>query len=177
MKTLGDILDSQPRGERPADAVLAEIMAKINVRFYKQAGAQRWLQDQKPLMLALTWPASWMAQRGVSLPMSKYEAILREILNTIAKHGETAKIKHFPTYLQHCVRQYFAHQGDDLCQAQKSLSAAVDLRFLQGLPTKAATPTQNIVETMAAAHRVLAVGSRKGKVAKTADSQPSLFDV
>lgn len=157
------------------DQLIEELLAAINSTFYKAATAKRWMQDQKPLMLALTWPASWMAERGISMTVERYEKILRGVLEGIRRHGETAKIEHFPSYLLRCVRLHFVHHGEDLWQEQKRLTASLDLRFLDRGPAKAAA-TPDPIAALSAAHRVLASGSKRAKAAKTDAFQASLFD-
>ena len=175
MNLLGHILDGQRAAVKTKlpDAVIEELLASINARFYAKTGARQWLQDQKPLMLALTWPATWLAQRGISLTLDRYEAILREILTTVQTHGEVAAIKYFPAYLLRCVRLWFVHHGEALYEERKRIRNAIDLRMLKGgTPRTAPDP----IEALVAANRVLAAGGRRIKTAKNDTEQTSFFE-
>jgi hypothetical protein len=158
-------------GEAP-EKMVAELMADIGRRFYQGAQTKRWMQDQKAIMVALTWPAGWLQQRGVSLPVDRYRRILVEIIDGIAEHGDVGKIDYFPAYLQRCVRLWYVHNGEDLYYRQKSIRDSMDLRLLKG-GTPAAGPDP--IEALAAAHRVLASGRRAAKPRLTDDGQTSFF--
>lgn len=159
----------------PPEEVLKGLAGLLNRTFYAKAAAKEYLQDQGRLMATLTWPASWLVERGITLPVDRYDAIIREIVAGIVQHGDTAKIKHFPTYFDRCVRLYFVHNGEDLYEERKRMRSAMDLRFLSGMPAKVA-PTPDPMEAIAAAHRVLATGRKRAKSSKPDDFQASLFD-
>ena len=161
------------------DEMLEGLLRHINAQFYTGTTAKRWHQDHRHLMRALTWPATWLRQRRIEMPLERYESILREIILEIQRHGDTGKVRHFPSYLAECVRLWFVHNGDELWEESKRLRAKLDVRFLKGLPTAATTavPGADPIEAMAAAHRVLAAGKPRAKAAKNDDSQPSLFDL
>ena len=181
MNVLGQFLDDRDeRHGKPAaaesapDAMIAGLLAEIGRRFYQGKGAKRWAQDQKPLMLALTWPAGWLQQRAVSLPVARYREILREIVEGIATHGDVAKIEYFPGYLQRCIRLWFVHNGEELYERQKSIRNALDLDFLKrGVAPAKAAPDP--VEALAAAHRVLASAKRPVKARGRDDGQTTFF--
>lgn len=177
MDMLAQRLDQRARTEGkklPADTI-AELLAEINGRFYKGSTARQWLRDQKPLTKALTWPATWLATRAITLPLDRYEAILRGILDTITEHGETAAIRYFPVYFEHCVRLWFAHHGEEVYEERKHIRNAIDIAAL----TRAATrPTQpDPMETLAQVNRVLMSGRKRQKTASKEGFQGSLFDV
>lgn len=157
------------------DAMVAELLADIGRRFYHgRRAVHKWGQDQKALMMTLTWPAGWLKTRGVSLPVARYREILGEIIEGIASHGDLARIEYFPSYLQHCVSQWFIHNGEELYERQKSVRNAMDLRFIK-TGTAQAPAGSDPMEALAAAHRVLA-GQKKAARARPADDgQGSLF--
>lgn len=156
------------------DEAIARLMAKINATFYARADARAWLVDQKALTLALTWPATWLNQRAIGLPLDRYEAILRDILTDIRTHGDVASIRHFPTYLLRCVKLWFQHNGEELYEERKRMRNALDLRFLRGLPAQPA-PTVDAIDVLAQAHRMLASRRPTPKARRPDDDQPTLF--
>lgn len=155
--------------------MIATLMKHVRAQFYTAWPEKRWLQEQKRILMVLTWPASWCTQRGIGLPLGRYEAVLREIIVGIQRHGATAEVKFFPAYFERSVKAWFIHNGEGLYEERKSLRNALDLRFLKGLnPTpKQPDPT----EALAAAHRVLATTARRAKAATTDETQPDLFSV
>jgi hypothetical protein len=156
------------------DEVIAGLLASINTMFYTKADARAWLVDQKPLKLALTWPATWLNQRGIGLPLDRYEAILREILAEIRSHGDVAAIRHFPTYLLRCVKLRFQHNGETFYEEGKRMRNVLDLRFLKGLASQPA-PAVDAIEVLAQAHRMLASRRPASKACPQDDDQPTLF--
>lgn len=157
------------------DAMVAELLAELGRRFYHgRRPVHKWGQDQKALMMTLTWPAGWLKTRGVSLPVARYREILAEIIDGIASHGDLAKIEYFPSYLQHCVSQWFIHNGEELYERQKSVRNAMDLRFIK-TGTAQAPSGPDPMEALAAAHRVLVGQKKAGKAPKKDDGQTSFF--
>jgi len=158
------------------EAMIERLMARINRDFYASDPARRWLQDQKPLLMAITWPATWLNQRAIGLPISRLEGIHGEILAGIRTHGDLAKIRYFPAYYFDCVRKWFVHQGEALYEERKHIRNALDLRFLKGgQAVQVAGPDP--IQALVAAHRVLASTGRRPKTQKSDADQPLLFDV
>lgn len=163
----------QPSSEAP-DAMVSELLGEIGRRFYHgRRPPQKWLQDQKPLMMTLTWPAGWLKTRAVSLSVARYREIMREIIDGIAAHGDVAKIGFFPSYFQRCVSLWFSHNGEELYYQQKSIRDSLDLAILKGGALKPAI-APDPMEALAAAHSVLASQKRPAKSRKD-KSQTLLF--
>jgi|GEM_PF-956297 len=158
------------------DQCIADLMSTLRAVFYGAGGEKKFFQDQKALMIVLTWPATWLNDRRIGLPVDRYDAILREIIKGVAEHADRAAIKHVPAYLERCVRLWFVHNGEELYEERKRVRNALDLRFLKGMPAQAPAGPDP-VESMAQVHRVLATQRRGPKTRKSDDSQPSLFDV
>lgn len=154
------------------DAMVDRLLGLVFEIFYKGGDGRRWLQDQKPLLMVLTWPAVWLNQRGVGMPAAEYETKMRDIIGIIARHGDLAKIKLVPAYLGDCVRKHFAHHGDEIYAARKHVRAALDVAALQG---RAAAAAPDAVPALVAAHAVLATGRKAARPRKTDDLQGSLF--
>lgn len=160
----------------PTQEMIAVLVKHVREQFYTTWPERRWLQEQGLILKWVTWPASWLNERGISLSLARYEAILREIIVGIQRHGDTGKIKFFPVYFGHTIKQWFIHNGESLYEERKAIRNSIDLRFLKGLP-----PTQvsgpDPIAALAMAHRVLATRRVKTKAPKIDESQPSLFDV
>lgn len=156
------------------DAVIERLLSRINTTFYRSQDARTWLVDHKALTHALTWPAAWLNQRAIGLPLDRYEKIIGEILDGIRAHGDLAAIRHFPTYLLRCTKQWFAHNGEALYEERKSIRNAIDLRVLKGLSAQPASAV-DAIEVLAQAHRVLASRRATPKSRRHDDDQPTLF--
>jgi len=155
------------------DAMVDRLLGLVWETFYKGQDGRRWLQDQRPLIQALTWPAVWLNDRGVGMPVADYDAKMREILGTIARHGNRAEIRHVPAYLGDCIRAHFQHHGDEIYEARKHVRNALDLVLLKGRP--ASPQAADAVPALVAAHAVLATARRAVKTPKSDDLQGSLF--
>lgn len=141
--------------------------------FYRTKTARQWLQDERPLKEALTWPAVWLNERGVGMPSADYEAKLLEIIEGIARHGDLTRVKFFPAYLGDCIRKHFLHHGDEIYAARKHVRTAMDLAFLKG---RSATPQPaDAVPALLQAHAILATRRRASKTAAPDDLQGTLF--
>ena len=170
----GPVPSRLPESTSPTTVMIETLMRHVRAQFYTLYPEKRWLQEQRHILMILTWPATWLNQRGIGLPLGRYEAVLREIIVGIQRHGDTATIKFFPAYFERTVKAWFIHNGEELYEERKSLRSALDLRFLKGLnPTPPKEPDP--MEALLAAHRVLATTKRRAKVVKTDDLQESLF--
>lgn len=193
MSPLGDYLDARDAGRaadaqrqaaNPAwqpnvrtkapDALVDELLADLNVSFYTGGDAKAWLRDLRDLKLVLTWPATWLTQRGIGLPGDRYEAILREIIAGVKEHGDKAAIRHFPTYFGHVVRQWFIHHGEELYEERKRARTFMEAA-LRTATQRAVFAEPDPTEALAAAHRVLATGKRAAKAPHADQDQMTLL--
>lgn len=152
----------------PTQEMIATLMKHIRNQFYADRPLEKWLRDQRMVMGILTWPATWLNQRGVGLPVARYEAILREVIVDIQRHGATGEIKYFPAYFERAVKSWFAHKGEDLYNERKSLRNAIDLRFLKGMKTAPANDGAKL-EVLVETHALLATTRRRAKTQNKSD--------
>ncbi|MCC5807752.1 MAG: hypothetical protein JJU00_15615 [Opitutales bacterium] len=83
----------------PADALPADaLLEHIRKRFYDpHLPDKRFHRDRRMLLYALTWPASWLEERALRLSPRRYETLLRERLDAIARHGDPNRYQpYFP---------------------------------------------------------------------------------
>lgn len=158
----------------PTQVMIAALMKHVRQQFYTSWPEKKWLQEQRLILMVLTWPATWLNQRGIGLPLDRYERILRDIILEVQRHGATGEIKFFPAYFERTVKSWFIHNGEALYEERKSIRDALDLRFLRGMKTTAPTgpdPMQVLAQTNA----VLATTRRRAKSANHDESQHLLF--
>jgi hypothetical protein len=106
------------------------------------------------------WPARFMWGKGFTIPGPRYEAIMRGIFETIKTRGHTEVVKFWPGYLMMCVQTHWRHHWEDYYAEAKSVRSAVDAALLACKPVER---PDNTVETLAAAHQVLATRKRHAK--------------
>lgn len=108
-------------------------------------------KEQKDLLRwVILWPASWLNERGVTVPPERYREIVSQVLITAAAF-QRGKIKYRPAYLRHVVQSHFAHHGEEIYGAAKAARSVAEhaLMTLGKLPV--ATPDRLVPEFTAAA--------------------------
>jgi len=150
------------------------LLAHIKKRFYDPHNPpERYHQDQRMLLYAITWPASWLDERALRIAPKRYENLLLQRLDAIAKHGDPARYcPCFPRYLLKTLQDWFAWHGEDLYDELKHIRNALpDLEKLLRAPP--AQSPEDIVTPMARAHAVLNSQYRRKKT--TEPKQLTLF--
>lgn len=150
-------------GARDDDA-LAELLRLIRRRFYPPDGEALFFRDRRRLLYSLSWPAVWLAHRGLTCSPARYRRLMAERLEAIAAHGDPRRYgAYFPTYLLKCLQDWFQHHGDELDAELKHLRNALDQ--ILASPALAATVRRDAqqLETLTAAHRLLRPSSKRSK--------------
>ena len=155
------------------DELTERFLRSLKKQFYANAEKQ-FFQEKRILMMAITYPAQYLNQRGVGLPSARYQEILTTIIRTINAHGNLAKINSPGRYLLHAVQEHMRHHGEDYYEAGKKTRNDIADVLLGLKKAKAgAIQSDSTVSTLAEAHRVLSAarGGRK-KSASTATATP-----
>ena len=164
----------------PEEQTLQQLLDAIRRRFYSggaDAERKRWHRDRQDLVKALTWPAHWMHERGVSISQPRYRRLLEERLADISVYGDPKRRQaYFPAYLLKCLQDHFAHHGETLYDELKhirnalyGLKIAVNLRPL-------AREREEEIAALARTHRLLAVRAQtRRKATKSSAKQLELF--
>ncbi len=156
--------------------VIDSLLQLVKKRFYFKRGDQEFHRDRRFLMKCLTWPASWMDQRGVGMPSKRYEQLLSERINDIADHGNHAAKPYFPKYFLYCLQDHFAHHGEKLYYELKEARNIFELSFQKLDKINIREPEDNTVKILAQAHKLWTPAKRKKRSGKKpADDQPELF--
>jgi len=158
----------------PAD-FLDEMLRMLRGQFYPD-NAKGYFQQQTLLKKALTELASFLFSRGVSLPQARYQAILMEIIQTIKRHGATAKIQFFGGYFLHAVQQHITHHGHKYYTEGLSIRNTLENTMLGIQKGRGSTPKEDsTVERLAELNALLKAGKRRSRFPKKTDKQPNLF--
>jgi hypothetical protein len=147
-----------------------ELLGAIRNQFYPDE-PKRFFQDRNMLLQAVTFPAKWLHERGVRLPETRYRTILLDILTTIKRHGNTARIQRFSAYLLHSVQEHMRHHGEEYYEEGKRFRDSVQ-DVMSGLSRKKVTDDQT-VPLLAEVHRMLSLP--KARRAKTSAKQMKLL--
>ena len=161
-----------------AERCQAELLVAIRQGFYTRLPPRHFYRDRRLLLYAITWPATWLEQRGLTCSADRYIQIVTARLEAILVHGDPAEYGvpcprglstgraagYFPAYLLKCLQDHFRHHGeclyDELKHVRNSLAWLMD-----SLPFTATPPAPHPshgpahtrhVETLAAVHRLLA---------------------
>ena len=114
---------------RPADALAATtevLLRSIRLRFYGSRTSD-YHRDRMRLLHAITWPATWLDQRGLTCSPQRYQTLIDERLQTIAAHGNPAAFgAYFPAYLLKCLQDWFDRYGEELYSELKHIRNALD---------------------------------------------------
>jgi hypothetical protein len=113
----------------------------------------------------ILWPAGFMKGKGFTLPGPRYEAIMRGIFQVIIREGKTGAVKCWPGYLMMCVQNHWRHHWEEYYAEAKSARNLVTTALLA---CKQVEREDKTVETLAAAHRVLATKQRRARKASPA---------
>lgn len=157
---------------------LEALLKNIRDQFYTTTPAQKFYQDRNVLLVALTWPASWLKHRGVTWTAERYFQTIRDLLQEIKRHGATGEIQYFPGYLLKCIQDHFAHHSDEYCDEAKRTRSAFDLalgRAIDAGKLAEIRTAEAAIDVLAEAHRMLASARRRPKTAPRNDSQLSLL--
>jgi hypothetical protein len=162
--------------ETPVD--VEDLLRNIRGQFYGDLPEKRYHQDRTVLVMAVTWGANWLKERGVSWTTDRYFQTLRDLLLEIKRHGATAEIRWFPGYLLKCVQDHFAHNSDTYCDEGKKALHAWERalgKATASAQADAARQDEQKIEVLAQAYRVLAVRRKPTKAPLINDPQGSLF--
>jgi len=89
---------------------------------YQNTPLRRYYEDKKMLIYAITWPATWFNERGLTPSQEKYEQLINHVLNDIVAHGDHQRYtQYFPRYLLKCIQQWFHYNGDHLYEELKHI--------------------------------------------------------
>ena len=152
-----------------------KLLAQIKQNFYTCTLSDKaFYADRRMLLYALTWPASWLDQRGLSVSAQQYETLISQRLKAIAHYGDPKRYeRYFPRYLLKCMQDWFAHHGDELYEELKHVRN--HLHSIEALLQRCTSErAEDIVTPMAQAHAILKNQQRR-KHCKDDTQQLKLF--
>lgn len=157
---------------------IEQLLGNIRSQFYTTTPDKKFFEDRNVLLLAVTWPATWLKERGCTWSAERYFQVLRTILVGIKSHGATGEIRYFPGYLLRCVQDHFRHNSDAYCDEGKKTRNAWEMAIGKAMGAARADALRRdeaAIDLLAQAHRVVAVRRTPTKVETKADPQGLLF--
>jgi hypothetical protein len=166
-------LPAELRGENAAELTEA-LLAHIQRQFYPD-NVKLFHRDRRLLLKAVTWPATWLREKGFNdpniMPADDYRRLIMDRINDVKRHGDFAKYgDYFPGYLMKCIQNWFLHQGDGYYDRLKSARNVFEVAALkvQRLASRATDAPPPIVDVLAAAHAVV---NRKNSVKRPKNTE------
>lgn len=114
------------RPKQPTPQELRDNLAQfIRSKFYPGEAIAFTKDLPRLLSWVILWPATWLNERGVTLPASRYQEILTNVLMDAARFG-TGKITYRPAWLKQAMQSHFRIHGEDYYEEGKSLRSLVE---------------------------------------------------
>lgn len=112
--------------DEPLATTTEALLLTIRQSFYSTR-ATDYHRDRQRLLYALTWPAAWLDERGLTCAPQRYQSLIEERLRAIAAHGDCALYgAYFPSYLLKCLQDWFDRYGEELYSELKHIRNALD---------------------------------------------------
>ena len=119
-------MSSAADSSAPLAATTEELLLAVRLRFYTHRIAD-YHRDRQRLLYAVTWPAAWLDERGLTCAPQRYQTLIEERLQVIAAHGDCTRYDaYFPAYLLKCLQDWFDRYGEELYSELKHIRNALD---------------------------------------------------
>ena len=164
---------STPRDPDALATTLEELLCAIRLRFYLHRPAD-YQRDRRRLLHAVTWPATWLDERGLTCAPQRYQTLIEDRLQAIAAHGRPAVYgAYFPTYLLKCLQDFFDRYGDELYTELKHVRNALDQLLASARFAERVQRHARQLDLLVSTHRLLE--TRHANRTSTASDQLTLF--
>jgi hypothetical protein len=153
-----------------------DLLNFIRRKFY-EADAVGFNKDKRRLLeWVVLWPATYLDERGVTLPPDRYKEIFMAVMMLALQQGNTGNIIYRPAWLGKCVQSHFKIHWDEIYQEAKSARSLAEhaLQIAGRLPV--AKSPDPVAEMALAAKLVKGTGrSKKTALKAPFNEQPSLL--
>jgi hypothetical protein len=129
--------EPRPKQSIPQE-IKTDLLNAIRGAFYGDATDKQWHQDKHFILRTFVlWPAGYLDRRGVTLPPTRYKAVVLGVIQGIKQHGQTGAVKFWPGYLAHCLQTHFRLHGEEYYEEGKALrkNLAAVLSHASSAPT------------------------------------------
>jgi hypothetical protein len=80
-----------------------EMLGLIRREFFAVMSDKRYFQERLATLLAITYPARWLEDRGANATIALLRKIILNVIFAIKRHGNRPQIQRFSIYFLHCV--------------------------------------------------------------------------
>lgn len=108
------------RPQPTPEAMVTALLNLIETKFYKGFPVNFAKDKSRLLQMVVLWPATWLNERGVTLPTDAYSKVLRDIIIQAAAHFDGPRVKYLPAWLGRSVEAHFEHHGDEIYERAKT---------------------------------------------------------
>jgi hypothetical protein len=160
-------------GTGPSGDLVQEFLQMIRNQFYFDKPDFHFHQHRSILIKAFTYPASWLATRGMTreIPADRYRQLIQDVIQEVKRFGQMSTSRSPAHYFFKVMQTHMQHHGEDYYDECRSVRNAV-AQITAGM-TKV-PETDSTLADLAALHRLATSGARK-VVQKPASPQLDLF--
>jgi hypothetical protein len=152
-----------------------DLLDFIRRKFY-EGDAVGFNKDKRRLLQwVVLWPATYIEERGVTLPPVRYKKLFIGIMMLALQQGNTGQIIYRPAWLGKCVQSHFKIHWDEIYQEAKSARSLAEhtLTIAGRLPV--AKKPDPIAEMALAAKLVKGTGRTRKTVLKAPLNQQQIL--
>ena len=155
--------DLRPTDPGAAGRIVRDFLGVLRNQFYPD-DAKPFYQQRWMLIRAITYPASYLALRGVGLTEADHRSILTGQIRAIQHHGDTRAIRFFGRYFLHVIQQHMKFHGEDYYDSGKTIRALA-AAGLGSIKAKAAAQALDTTERLAEISAAIRPPARRKKAA------------
>lgn len=167
-----ELRPAEPGG---ASRIVQDFLHVLRNQFYaddpKGFFQQRWL-----LVRGISYPAKYLADRGVGLTEADHRELLTNQIRGIQHHGDTRAIRFFGRYWLHVIQQHMKHHGEDYYDSGKKLRQVADTA-IESIRGQAAAQALEVTDRLAEIAAAIRPPTRRKKPAAAVapSAQAELF--
>lgn len=166
-------MTTAPASADPLAATTEELLLAIRLRFYVHHPTD-YHRDRQRLLHAITWPATWLDERGLTCAPPRYRKLIDDRLQAIAAHGDPARYGgYFPSYLLKCLQDWFDRHGEELYSELKHIRNALDQLLASAHFAERVQRDARHLDLLVSTHRL--IETRQASRAPAASDQLTLF--
>lgn len=166
----------KPKFQRPKQITSQELrddlLRFVEQKFYPGEAVEFAKDHSRLLQWVILWPASWLNQRGVTLPADRYREIFTKVFMQAVQLGATDKIRYRPAYMKMVIQSHFKIHGEEYYAEAKSARSLAEHALLSVGKVNVAAPDP--VREMAKANGLLAASKTRRKASVKAPSNDQL---
>src|ERR1035437_2218454 len=107
------------RKQQTSQELLDDLLGFLERKYYEGHRIE-YLKDRRRLLAwVVLWPATWLHERGVTLPDERYRQIFMGVFMDALRLGDTGNIKYLPAWLAKVIQSHFAVHGDEIYEQAK----------------------------------------------------------